>query len=166
MNPWTKRLEIAVNVAILCAFTMVAVLAGQRIWGGRAIVSGSEPQIGARIVLSGADWSKSDRHLILALSTTCHFCSESAAFYKRLLTDVAGHGVHVIAVLPQPPTASRTYLNGLGLSIPEVVQSPLISVDVTGTPTLLLVDAKGKIRKAWVGKLEPEREDEVIATLR
>jgi hypothetical protein len=166
MNMWTKRLEIAVNIAILCAFITVTVLAGQRLWSGRANARNSRPEIGAKVALPGVDWSKSERNLVLALSTTCHFCSESAGFYKKLLMDVADRGIQVIAVLPQAPAVSRTYLDGLGISVPEVLQGPLDSVDATGTPTVLLVDAKGKIRKAWVGKLEPEREGEVIASLR
>jgi len=165
MNAWTKRLEIAVNIAILCALIMVAALAAQRLWNGNDYARGSGPKIGAKVALSSVDWSKSDRNLVLALSTTCRFCSESAGFYKRLLTDAPNPGVHVVAVLPQAPAASRAYLDGLGVSVPEVLQSPLDSVDVTGTPTLLLVDAKGKIRQAWVGKLGPEREAQVIASL-
>ena len=35
-------------------------------------------QAGTKITLPGIDWSKSTRTVVLALSTTCHFCSESA----------------------------------------------------------------------------------------
>lgn len=35
MNTSMKRLEVAVNVAILCAFLMVAALAAQRFWSAR-----------------------------------------------------------------------------------------------------------------------------------
>src|SRR5204863_9489624 len=39
---------------------------------------------GTKISLAGLDWSKSPRTLLMALSTTCHFCSESAPFYQKL----------------------------------------------------------------------------------
>jgi hypothetical protein len=39
---------------------------------------------GTKISLPGIDWSKSDRTLLLALSTTCHFCTESAPLYQQL----------------------------------------------------------------------------------
>jgi hypothetical protein len=163
MSSWTKRLEIAVNISILCAFLMVAALAAQRFWNSRPR---PHPSIGEKISLPGVDWSRSRQNLVLALSTTCHFCSESASFYKRLIPDATDHGTRVVAVLPQPVNASRSYLDNLGVPVPQIFQGSLDSIDVGGTPTLLLVDANGKIRKAWAGKLEPEREDEVVASLR
>jgi regulator of RNase E activity RraA len=53
----------------------------------------------------------------------------------------------------------------LGVSVPEILQGSLSSVDVDATPTVLVVDAKGKIQKAWVGKLSSERERQVLASL-
>ncbi len=85
MDPWMKRLEAAVNIAILCAFLMVAALAGERLWNSHTSARDTGPHVGAKINLSGVDWSKSERNLVLALSTTCHFCSESAGFYQKLV---------------------------------------------------------------------------------
>ena|SRR5579863_1721628 len=164
MDSWAKRLEIAVNVSILCAFIMVAALAAQRFWSARS--PKSDPSIGTKISLPGVDWSKSNENLVLALSTTCHFCSESAKFYKKLVPAAVDRGVSVVAVLPQPFVAGQSYLEGLGVSVPTVLQSSLATIDVSGTPTLLVVDANGKIRKAWVGKLSPELEEQVMASLR
>ncbi len=72
----------------------------------------------------------------------------------------------MIAVLPQTQAESRSYLDTLGVQVHQIFQSSLESVDATGTPTLLIVDSKGQIRKAWVGKLEPDRESQVTAGLR
>jgi hypothetical protein len=162
MDSWAKRLEIAVNIAILCVVIMVAALTGQRFWNAR---SSSGPGIGTKILLPGVDWSRSRQNLVLALSTTCHFCSESADFYKKLLPAAADRGIPVVAVLPQTPAAGRLYLDGLGVPASEVLQSSLNSIDVAATPTVLVVDATGKIREAWVGKLSPEREQQVMASL-
>ena len=57
-------------------------------------------------------------------------------------------------------------MDGLGLHIQDVLQSPLAAVDVAGTPTVLVVDKRGKISEAWVGKLAPDSEREVLASLR
>jgi hypothetical protein len=163
MNSWAKRLEVAVNISIFCAFLMVAALAAHRLWSERSL---SHPIIGDKISVTGMDWSKSKQNLVLALSTNCHFCSESADFYKQLVPDAVLHGIHVVAVLPQPLNASRSYLDGLGVSVPEIFQSSLDSIDVTGTPTLLVVDAKGKIQKAWVGKITGREQEKVLKALR
>jgi peroxiredoxin len=161
---WAKRIEVATNVAILIAFLLVALVAVQRL---RAPSAGGihQPTIGEKVSLRGVDWSKSGHNLVLALSTGCHFCSESADFYRSLVPSAVSHGVRVLAVLPQPATEGQSYLQKLGVAVPEVLQSPLESVEVSGTPTLLLLDAQGRIQKAWVGKLRPEQEQQVVASL-
>jgi peroxiredoxin len=162
---WAKRLEVATNIAILCAFLMVAGLAAKRFWSPSP--SGPrEPTIGEKVSLQGVDWSSSGRSLVLALSTGCHFCSESAEFYQRLVPSALNAGVQVVAVLPQPIPDSRSYLEKLGVPVPKVVQSSLDSVEVSGTPTVLMLDRQGRIQKAWVGKLRPEQEQQVVASLR
>src|SRR3977135_661859 len=100
--------------------------------------------VGTKISLAGIDWSKSTRTVVLALSTTCHFCSESAPFYQELQQQKQ-NGVSLVAVFPQPVEDSRNYLNKLGVSITAVVQGSLASVGVSGTPTLLLIDTQGSV---------------------
>jgi hypothetical protein len=164
MSGWAKRIEVATNVAILCAFLLVGALAAKRLWESSPNRQGT-PSIGAKLSLQGVDWSQSKRNLVLALSTGCHFCSESADFYQRLIPSAESSGVRVLAVLPQSISDSRSYLEKLGVTVSEVVQSPLSAVEASGTPTVLLVDGKGLIQKAWVGKLPPEQEDQVLAGL-
>jgi hypothetical protein len=164
MNPWTKRLDTATNVAILCAFLLVGAVAAKRLWEpSRALPRG--PSVGSKVSLQGVDWSKSKRTLVLVLSTGCHFCSESANFYQRLVSLANSNGTRVLAVLPQPIPDSHSYLEGLGVTVAEVMQSPLSAASVSGTPTVLLVDGQGRIREAWVGKLGPEQEQQVVAGL-
>jgi hypothetical protein len=165
VNVWTKRLEVAINVAILIAFLMVAVLAGQRLFHSHTNTTRAIPQVGSKVSLAGVVWSNSNRNLVLALSTTCHFCSESAGFYRKIVPEASTHGIPVIAVLPQTPSEARSYLDGLGIQVQQVFQGPINSVEATGTPTLLVIDSNGRISKAWVGKLDAEREGQVIAAL-
>lgn len=164
MSSWAKRLEGATNVAILCAFLLVGALAAKRLfWEGQP--HANSPVVGAKVSVQGVDWSRSKQNLVLALSTGCHFCTDSADFYQRLIPSASKGGVRVLAVLPQPVSDSRSYLARLGVSISEIVQSPLSTIEVSGTPTLLIVDNHGKIQKAWVGKLAPEQERKVLAGL-
>jgi thiol-disulfide isomerase/thioredoxin len=115
--------------------------------------------------LPGIDWSKSTRTVVLALSTTCHFCSESGPFYQKLQQQKP-NSVRLVAVLPQPVEDSRNYLSKLGVSGADVVQSSLASVGVSGTPTLLLIDNQGSVTDSWVGKLSESEAARVIAQLR
>ena len=115
--------------------------------------------------LPGVDWGKNGRTLVLAISTRCHFCTDSAPFFKRIYKE-RPKDLKLVAVLPQPVEESRKYLDGEGVHVDEVRQAAPESIGVAGTPTLLLVDARGKVSDVWRGKLQPDDEEKVIATLR
>lgn len=164
MSTWGKRIEVTTNLAILFAFVLVGALAAKRLREPSQF--NAAPSVGETVSLPGIQWSKSERNLVLALSTNCHFCTDSAEFYQQLIPSAAKAGVRVVAVLPQPIPDTSSYLGKLHVSVQDVVQSPLIAVEVSGTPTILMIDGTGKIRKAWVGKLTPDQEQQVIADLR
>jgi thiol-disulfide isomerase/thioredoxin len=129
--------------------------------------SGSRSPVGQNIKqsLPGVDWAKNKRTLVLALSTRCHFCTESAPFFQRIQKEAADN-VKMVAVLPQDVADSRKYLEGEGVHLDDIKQATLTTIGVSGTPTLLLVDSSGKVAEAWQGKLQPDDEEKVIATLR
>ncbi|HEY6328194.1 MAG TPA: hypothetical protein VI756_02575, partial [Blastocatellia bacterium] len=102
---------------------------------------------------------------ILAVAEGCHFCSESADFYKRIAKAVAGSETHLVVVLPQEVSEGRRYLSGLGVDVADVRKASLDSLGVAGTPTLILVDNSGLVKKVWVGKLSPEGEADVLNSL-
>lgn len=110
-------------------------------------------------------WSEQPKTLIIALQASCHFCNESAPFYKRLIESAKGKNVKLVAVLPADVGESRAHLDKLGLADLEVKEASLDSIKVDGTPTLILVDDKGEVTNSWVGKLPPNKEIEVISKL-
>jgi hypothetical protein len=115
--------------------------------------------------LKTVDWQANGKSMVLALSTTCHFCTESASFYRQLAQECKKHNVRTVAVLPQPVNESKRYLANEGVSVDEIVQSPLTEVLVAGTPTLLLVDQGAQVKAVWYGKLLKTGEKEVLADL-
>jgi thioredoxin-related protein len=119
--------------------------------------------VGKELPLSGVDWSKNERTLILALSSTCRFCTMSAPFYQRLASE--RKNVRLIAVLPQPEAESQKYLSDLGVSVDEVRRVSMRSLGVRGTPTLILVDGAGVVTGEWRGKLAENQEHEVLSRL-
>jgi thiol-disulfide isomerase/thioredoxin len=124
-----------------------------------------DPRIkpGTKLSLTGVDWSKSTQTLLLVLSTNCHYCTESAPFYQRLAQRKAGRqDVRVVAVLPQVVSEAQKYLGDHSVSADEVTQSAPGAVYAKATPTLILVDKTGSVLSSWVGKLPPEKEDEVL----
>lgn len=124
-------------------------------------------QPGAKLSVTGIDWARNDRTLLMALSRGCHFCSVSAPFYKRLTQEFsAGKDVALVAAFPQPVDEARSYLSTLGVSIADVKQMRLDVLGVVGTPTLILVNREGVVINAWRGQLSSDKEAEVFSQLK
>jgi len=136
---------------------------------GRPAASAARPQVAKgtslKGSLAGVDWSKNGRTLVLAISTRCHFCTDSAPFFQRLSKERPA-STKLLAVLPQAVDESRKYLEQEGVHVDDVKQAQLDSIKVRGTPTLLLVDNTGTVAQAWVGKLEPSQQEDVLRVLR
>lgn len=175
-----KKVEVLTNIAVtIASLVLCSVLVKKEFFTGSrtaaAITSSTSPlsvnaksksllQTGMKISLPGVDWSKSNGTLVFALSTGCHFCSESAPFYQ-ILQQRKPKDVRFVAVFPQTIDQSDEYLRKLGLAMGDVVQSPLASVGVSGTPTIVFVDAQGTVQGVWVGKLSEDQSARVLAKL-
>ena len=104
--------------------------------------------------------------LVFVLSTTCRYCTESAAFYQSLSTVATARGVRTVAVLPQTAEAARAYLSGLQLSFGQIeAGKSAVLAKIQGTPTLLLLDSEGRLLRSWRGRLPAEKEREVVAAV-
>lgn len=165
MNNLTKRLEQLANVAVI----VVALLLGGVLVKRYLLPQAESPQAQARIQpgtklsVPGVEWGKNERTLLLVLSTTCRYCTESSPFYQRLVQEKAKKGaVGLVAVLPQSVGESQKYLNDLGVSVDDIKQAGLDAVQVRGTPTLIMADRTGTVIESWVGKLPAEAEGEVL----
>jgi hypothetical protein len=166
MKNIARTIEVIANVAIIfVALSLGIVLISRTVKSYHApSTQSANTQWGKeqKIQLPGVDWSKNEQTLVMAISSTCHFCTESAAFYRDIR---ARTHVHTVAVLPQSINESRDYLSNLGVQVDEVLQAPLSSIDVNGTPTLMLVGRDGTVIRTWIGKLPPESEKEVLLSV-
>ena len=170
MNAFYKRTELVANIAIiLVAISLVVVLAKRFVFtapAANSVAENQQPIVGTKVSLPDIDWSKTNKNLLLVLSNTCKYCTESAPFYQRLAQERARRAsFHLTAVLPQPVDDGRKYLNGLGVAIDEVKQLSAGTLRIRGTPTLLLINSAGVVTDEWMGKLPPETEAEVLSRL-
>lgn len=170
MSDLHKRIELLANVAII----VVAVLLGGVLVRRYLLPASPQPDMaervqikpGTKLSLPDVDWGRSERTLLMVLSTNCHFCTESAPFYQRLAQEKARHGsVSLVAILPQGGDEAQKYLSELGVPVDEIRQATLKDIPVRGTPTLILVDRTGGVVDSWVGKLPAEKEAEVLNRL-
>ncbi|HIK16396.1 MAG TPA: hypothetical protein IGS53_14090 [Leptolyngbyaceae cyanobacterium M33_DOE_097] len=175
MNNIAKKIEITANIAIIILVVLLgAVLVkgfflpkiGLSNTSGSNTTSGDGGLVGKPISIPDIDWSKTDRTLVLALQKDCPFCTMSATFYQRLRKELIElGGIRLVAVLPHAINEANDYLSELGVSVDEVEQVSLSSIGVKGTPTILLVDNKGIITNVWRGKLQSERENDILTRL-
>jgi len=171
MTVRSTKLETVANITtILVSLLLSAVLVKVFLLPeGRPAASAARPQVAKGTSLKGSlpgvDWSRNGRTLVLAISTRCHFCTDSAPFFQRISKERSA-STRLLAVLPQAVDESRKYLDQEGVRVDEVKQASLDSIEVTGTPTLLLVDKAGTVAGVWVGKLEPSQEEELLTVLK
>ncbi len=127
-----------------------------------ALAEGVQIQPGKRLPM--VNWNKNGPTLVLVLSTHCHFCTESAPFFRQMRQSI-GKEVKFVGVLPQPVAESQSYLNGEGVQLDEVKQISLDKAGVTGTPTMLLVNSHGIVTQTWVGKLAADKQAQALKTI-
>jgi thioredoxin-related protein len=159
-----KKLELAANIGIVITAIFVGILFF-RSYGRSRPDTERVIALGTKFALKNVDWQANDKNLVFAVSTTCHYCTDSADFYRKLVEACKQRHVHTIAVLPQAPAEAQAYLGGEGVSVDEIKQSDLPTLEVNGTPTLLLVDHAGVVKRVWVGKLPSTKEEDVVTTL-
>jgi hypothetical protein len=106
--------------------------------------------------------------LVLYVNSACPICTESMAFYEKLIEARHAHEseLQIVAASRESLDSLKRYLAEHGLPNMEAVQiadrSPF---KVTLTPTLLLLDGRSDISQVWLGRLGQEREAEVLAVV-
>jgi hypothetical protein len=172
MHAAARKIETAANIAII----LVALVAGSVLIKRHFLAGpphsaeptpapGKQPIVGTRLNLEGVDWTKSKQTLLLALSKGCHFCSESAPFYRKLAEEASGRrDVRLIAVFHrETDSEAKEYLDQLGVAIAEIQHAPPDAIGARGTPALVLADGAGRVVDSWIGRLPGEKEGEVLS---
>ncbi len=121
---------------------------------------------GTRVQMAAITMAPAKVNLVLGISTVCHFCEQNVPFYQQLSTLESPGKLAFFTVFPQSATEATDFLNQKAIHPTGVVSSQLSKYKITGTPTLLLVDASGKVKEAWVGALDTPRQADVIKTIR
>ena len=154
-----SKLENIANLSLIVACALVVGLLFYNQFGHKE--SEADRQLAGNIVdLKRIGPITSDRALIVILSTECKYCAASTPFYQRIASTPSK--METIASFRQPAHDGEVYLRKQGIPFSHVVGGYSL---VPATPTILLIDRSGKVRKAWVGKLPAEEEQEVIHQL-
>jgi hypothetical protein len=159
-----KRVEMGANTAIII---VAIVFAGALIrnYASSRAQNLHQIAIGTKFALQDVNWQAGDKTLIFALSTNCHYCTESAGFYRELAHACKEHHIRTIALFPQPIEKADKYIKSLDVGFDELRQTQLAGLDISGTPTLLLINTSGLVTSVWIGKLPDEAERKLLAKL-
>lgn len=168
MSKVNQKIELTANILIIiAAILFIGILAQKYLFSSSiSALLAKSPTIGSKISLDDVDWSKSNKNVLLVLQKGCRFCSASAEFYKNLILQTQNSNVNIIAVLPQDKVEAEEYLKSLGILGIEIRQSELDSIQIIGTPTIIIVNNKGEISNFWVGQLLSDKEMEVVNFLK
>jgi hypothetical protein len=104
----------------------------------------------------------SERTLILATSSSCHFCVASLPFYRRLAAAAKGGGTRMVAVTHEPPPVNRAFLEGNGVPVDAAVPVAESGVLVQVTPAIILVRQDGTVIESWIGEVSSKKEAQVL----
>jgi len=114
------------------------------------------------VTVPGIDYAEAQRTLLLMVSNTCKYCTESMPFYKKL-TALRREGIwRFIAVATENVETTTEYLAASGIRADQVVSVPLGTVGARGTPTIVVVDKTGHVLALWAGLLIGEKEEAVV----
>lgn len=164
MSPLLRRIELVANVCIIIvALVICAALAKRFLLKPSTASDVPGVAAGTKVNLSGIDWARNGKTLLLVLSTNCRFCSASAPFYQHLV--IKAESAKLVAVLPQSVEQSKEYLKSLSVPIGDVKQASPAALGARATPTLILVNSAGLVTDSWVGQLSADKEVEVLARL-
>lgn len=167
------NLDSVVNAAVIVTCMAVTYAVAERFVVPRLVDTTSSPGYRAGETLTGGlsqlPLASSQLTALLIVSSHCHFCTDSAGFYRRLLDarpHAADSAFQVIVLGAagvedgQAFTAAHRLLPDRVLALPRDGWSKL-----SGTPAILLVDSHARVVGSWTGQLVSGAEREVLAAI-
>ena len=148
-----KRLDVMTNIAVMITSVALLGFLGNSWYENHHArplsAYKARALVGESVTVPGVDFRLKKKTLIIAISSTCHFCQESQPFYRQLV-EMHGAKTDLLAVLPMPQRDAEEYVHSKISSSLKAISTSLDAMGVSGMPTLLLVNSYGKVEQAWV----------------
>jgi peroxiredoxin len=150
------KLETVANIVVMATcVAMLAVLADRAISDSRRAQApdAQSPDFWASgkpaPKLVGVDYGTHPMTLVMYINSQCRFCTASMPLYQKLSeSKTSGTQLRLVAASTEPAEIAQAYLRQHDVSVDAVVSVP----PGIPTPTLVLVDRSGTVRKHWVGQ--------------
>jgi hypothetical protein len=159
------RLDTIVNIAtlVVCIAVLYVLFGSQR-----SITEPPKFKSGQELpALPGLSLSTNAKTLVVVLKSDCRFCEESMPFYRKLSEAIRGNpriNSRLIVIGPEDLRTLTDYVTRHGVTAADVVTIPRQSSwmgKISGTPTLIFADERGRIDAIWLGKLNSAEQEEV-----
>ena len=161
----TRKIQAAADIITVCAGLAVVAVVGMQLMStpssrSQALIDAAD--ISGEHLNIDVDWEAGTKTLVMALDSKCVYCSESMAFYRRLLED-RPLDVQVVAAATTDDDDIYAYLASERVEPDAVVLTD--DLPVKGTPTLMLADHSGLVTHTWIGLLDSRCETDVLTAL-
>lgn len=167
------RLETASNVATMLLACCAIALTTGRYFRTPQPRSPQHPSANYQV---GQDLSKvipqvlstSNSTLIVAIQKKCPYCEMSMPFYAKIIEERNRRdaSLKVAFVAPAADTDLGAYLSSKGVAPDSItLLPPDTALQVSVTPTILLLDKAGKLLSSVAGVLREEDQNEFLTTL-
>jgi hypothetical protein len=160
--------DVATALTIGTCIFVCAWLAVQT-FGGRSSAAPPGIAVGSAMKpIADVQYDTSELTVLVGLSSTCRYCTESMPAFQRLNDFAIARGdraVHVVAVGLEPLEVLSGYLsaNGLTRFQPVSVSRESDAARVASrTPTVILVDSAGQVLVSWSGRMTTEEMDAAL----
>ena len=131
-----------------------------------ALVSDASPAVlnGRRLEIEGVHWASSGLTAVLFINSHCHFCVDSAPFYREVADMHRRHrnGLTVAALSIDAPQLTRDFLSKERVVVDAIYQMSVPVKGLSGTPTLLILDGHGIVQRVFTGVLDQTRQQEFL----
>jgi hypothetical protein len=142
---------------VVCVVGLAAI-SRQQLFPG--VPTRSRPELlGKRLAFPGLNLPQSPGlALVVAARSDCHFCADSLPFYHEVdrRRRVGPNPVPLFFVTSEPVEKLRAFRAEAGISPDGVISVHFRAMGVTATPTFVVVDSAGIIKRAFYGKLSDE----------
>jgi len=161
------RLEVVANIAVILACSVFGVHYGADLYNRvHAAPPPSTYKVGDMIKdTPDLSLSHAGMTMLLVTRSSCHFCSASMPFYRRMAEAALQSGVRLVGATSEELDANRSYLSSNHIPTESVVSIEGNQIKASATPTLILVRRNGRVVNSWVGQLKEAREEEVLKTI-
>jgi len=165
-----SKLEKATYVSlILMSIVSMSLLLERRLRPARRpdALTSLDRLVGKAVEFPTAPWGRSPINVVLHISSTCHFCNESTPLYRELSRLRATAPNIVLYVVTRDPLATmKQYLADRLIETDGIFQTDSPPQGILATPTILLVNSHGVIRRVFLGKLDGNREKDFFAAVK